>query len=136
MHLGVETAAQIFGDYELVPMFSRATRGGLDAYIGGDTAQHNATDAATTQLQVQLRAVICTPLTLGDSGVPGAKRGFAAAWRLSKAGPQLAYLYGCPLCGWALTRDLNRLLTRLAGEQEETTDYLLHLGKRAVSNHH
>lgn len=53
-----------------------------------------------------------------------------------KAGSQLAHFYGGPLCGRTLTCDLNRLLTSLAGEQEEAADDLLGLGKRAISNDH
>src|SRR5262249_15784158 len=53
-----------------------------------------------------------------------------------EAGPQFTHLHRCPLRSWTFARDLEGLLTCVAGEQEESAHDLLDLGERAIGNHH
>src|SRR5580658_7080279 len=69
VHFGADATAQILRNHQLVPMFRRAARRGLNPYVGRDTAEHDVAHAATPQLQVQLSSIECAPMTLGDDQV-------------------------------------------------------------------
>ncbi|MNE73549.1 hypothetical protein D3C80_1695690 [compost metagenome] len=69
VHLGTVGAAHVFGDHQLIAMFPGRTSGRLHANIGGDTAQHHRFDTPTAQLQVQIGAIECAPLTFGDQHI-------------------------------------------------------------------
>lgn len=60
----VVRAAGIFGNHQLVAVFPRVTRGGLYADVSRDTRQHDAFNATTAQLEIQIGAVERAPLAL------------------------------------------------------------------------
>src|SRR2546423_1383462 len=67
---------RIFGKHLVVAMLIGLTSRSVDPEAGGNTAQDDGTDAATTQLQVQVRAKEGSPLMLGDQMIQGLRSQF------------------------------------------------------------
>src|SRR6202034_3583869 len=73
MVLGALGGASVFDEHKGKAEASTLTRGGLDAYIGGDTCEDDRVDAPGFKLLLEVGSGEGAPMALGDEDVAGLK---------------------------------------------------------------